>query len=170
MKQALIILRGAPASGKTTLGERLRNKENKVVWLKIDNLKPFFSEDWGDSLDEVNKLALSMIDTLLNDGFSVVFDGIFKNPQHALDAKNLAESKNIPCVIYQLECSLEELQKREDERSTKMNRDHFGKDMIERLYDKVINNPIEGAILLNTETQSIDECLQVIRKNFEQTY
>lgn len=167
MKQTLVILRGAPASGKTTLGERLRSKENNVVWLKIDNLKPFFSEDWGDSLDEVNKLALVMINQLLSDGFSVVFDGIFKNPTHALDAKKLAESKNVPCVIYQLECSLETLQKREDERSAQFQRDHFGKDTIQRLYEKVINNPIEGSIPLNTETQSIDECLEIIKKNFE---
>lgn len=167
MKQALIILRGAPGSGKTTLGEKLRSKENKIVWLKIDNLKPFFSEDWGDSLNEVNTLALAIIKQLLTDGFSVVFDGIFKNPQHAIAALNLAKSKNVPCVIYQLECTLETLQKREDERSVKMQREHFGKDMIERLYWKVKNKPIKGAIPLNTQTQSIDECLAIIRRNFE---
>ena len=166
MRQALVILRGAPASGKTTLGERLRSKDLKIVWLKIDNLKPFFSEDWGDSLDEVNKLALGMIDQLLTDGFSVVFDGIFKNPQHALEAKNRADSKNIPCVIYQLECSLETLQKREDERSVTFQRDHFGKDTIERLHNKVMENSIQGAIKLDTENQSIDECLSILKKNF----
>lgn len=167
MKQALVILRGAPASGKTTLGERLRSKELKVVWLKLDNLKPFFSEDWGDSLDEVNTVALTIIDRLLTDGFSVVFDGIFKNPVHAVEAIKLAQSKNVPAVVYQLKCSLETLQKREDERSQKFKRDHFGKDMIERLYRKVQDNHIEEAIMLDTETLSIDECLAIIRKNFE---
>lgn len=166
MKQSLVILRGAPASGKTTLGEKLRSKEHKVVWLKIDNLKPFFSEDWGDSLDEVNSIALAILDKLLTDGFSIVFDGIFKNPDHALAAVKLAKSKNVPVVVYQLTCSLETLQKREDERSQKFQRDHFGKDMIERLYLKVINNPIEGAITLDTEKFSIEDCLAIIRKNF----
>lgn len=167
MRQALVILRGAPASGKTTLGEKLRSKELKVVWLKLDNLKPFFSEDWGDSLDEVNTIALTIIDRLLSDGFSVVFDGIFKNPQHAVDAIKLAQSKNVPVIVYQLQCSLEALQKREDERSEKYNRPHFGKDTIERLYHKVMNNPIEGAIVLDTENASIEECLEIIKKNFE---
>lgn len=166
MKQALVILRGAPESGKTTLGERLRSKESKVVWLKIDNLKPFFSEDWGDSLDEVNKIALTIIDQLLADGFSVVFDGIFKNPDHALEAVRLAKSKNIPVVVYQLKCSLETLQKRENVRSKTMQRGHFGKDMIERLYYKVLNNPIDGAIMLDTENKSLEKCLGIIRKNF----
>lgn len=167
MKQSLVILRGAPASGKTTLGERLRSKALKVVWLKIDNLKPFFSEDWGDSLDEVNTVALAIIDRLLSDGFSVVFDGIFKNPEHAQDAMRLARLKNVPVVVYQLQCSLETLQKREDERSEKYNRPHFGKDMIERLHLKVLNNPIEGAIILDTENTSLDEGLKIIKKNFE---
>lgn len=167
MKQALVILRGSPASGKTTLGEKLRSKENKVVWLKLDNLKPFFSEDWGDSLDEVNTIALAIIDRLITDGFSVVFDGIFKNPDHAKAAISLAKSKNIPVVVYQLVCSLETLQKREDERASKYNRDHFGKDMIERLYNKVLNNPIENSVELNTEKLSIDQCLEIVKKNFE---
>lgn len=167
MRQALVILRGAPASGKSTLSERLRSKQNKVVWLKLDNLKPFFSEDWGDSLDEVNNIALVIIDRLLSDGFSVVFDGIFKNPNHAMEGVRLAQNKNIPVAIYQLTCSLATLQKREDDRSKKFQRDHFGKDMIERLYYKVLNNPIEGAIILNTETLSIEDCLQILRKNFE---
>ncbi len=167
MKQSLVILRGAPASGKTTLGEKLRSKELQVVWLKIDNLKPFFSEDSGDSLDEVNNIALAVVDRLLSDGFSVVFDGIFKNPEHAIAAIELAKSKNVPVVIYQLQCSLETLQKREDERAEKYNRPHFGKDLIEQLYLKVLNNPIDGAIILDTEKTSLDDCLEIIKKNFD---
>ena len=166
MNQKLVILRGAPASGKTTLGEKLRSKELKIVWLKLDNLNPFFSEDWGDSLNEVNGIALAIIDKLLSDGFSVVFDGIFKNPEHARQAIQLAKSKNVPVVVYQLNFSLETLQKREDERSEKYNRPHFGKDMIERLYFKVVNNPIEGSIELDTEEISLEECLEIIKKNF----
>lgn len=167
MSQKLVILRGAPASGKTTLGEKLRSKELKVVWLKIDNLKPFFSEDWGESLDEVNRIALAIIDRLLSDGFSVVFDGIFKNPLHALQAIKLAKSKNVPVIVYQLNCSLETLQKRETERYIKNHRPHLGIDVIERLYLKVLNNPIEGSIELDTENISLDECLKIIKKNFE---
>lgn len=166
MRQALVILRGAPASGKTTLGEKLRSKEGKVVWLKIDNLKPFFSEDWGDSLNEVNSIALAIIERLLSDGFSVVFDGIFKNPEHARAAIKVAQDKNVPVIVYQLTCSLETLQKREDERSEKFNRDHFGKDVIERLYYKVLENPIEGAVTLDTEKTPVEECLKIIQKNF----
>lgn len=169
MNQALIILRGAPASGKTTIGQSLRNKEKKIVWLKIDNLKPFFSKDFGDSLDEVNKASLAILNSFLNDGYNVIFDGIFKNPDHALDAIKLAESKNIPVVVYQLSCSLQTLQKRDRTRPGIKEgcRKPLGDELIESLYNKVESNPIEGVLKLDTENQTIDQCSEIIRKNFE---
>lgn len=169
MKQVLVILRGAPASGKTTLGESLRDKEKKIVWLKIDNLKPFFSEDWGDSLDEVNKLAMVLINSLLDDGYSVVFDGIFKNPDHAMESVKLAKSKNIPAVIYQLVCSLETLKARDKTRPgiKEGHREPLGDETIERLFHKVKDNLLEDAIELDTENKTLEECLVIIRKNFE---
>ncbi len=169
MKQVLVVLRGAPASGKTTLGENLRSKEKRIVWLKIDNLKPFFSEDWGDSLDEVNKLAMEIINSLLDDGYSVVFDGIFKNPDHAKEAVKLAKSKNIPVVIYQLTCSLATLFERDKNRPgiKEGHREPLGNETIESLYNKVLKNPIDGAIELDTEKHNLGECLAIIRKNFD---
>lgn len=169
MNQKLVIIRGAPASGKTTLGENLRSKEKKIVWLKIDNLKPFFSEDWGDSLDEVNKLALTIINSFLDDLYSVVFDGIFKNPEHAREAVKLAKSKNIPVVIYQLTCSLATLQARDKSRPGVKEgcREPLGDETIERLFHKVKDNPLEDAIELDTENQTLEACLAIIRKNFE---
>jgi len=42
--QFLVIIRSAPASGKTTIAKELRSFKDKVVWLKVDNFKDFFSE------------------------------------------------------------------------------------------------------------------------------
>jgi hypothetical protein len=39
--------------------------------------------------------------------------------------------------------------------------------VIESLYNKVENNPIEGAIMLNTEEKSLEECIEIIKKNFD---
>lgn len=78
MKQVLVVLRGAPASGKTTFGKNLRNLERKIIWLQVDGFKRFFSEDSDVALDEVNKTALATPSYLLNQGYSVIYDGINK--------------------------------------------------------------------------------------------
>ncbi len=50
MTQFLVIIRGAPASGKSSIAKKLRNYSKKVAWLKVDNFKDFFSGE--PSLEE----------------------------------------------------------------------------------------------------------------------
>lgn len=169
MKQTLVVLRGAPASGKTTIGENLRDFDKKIVWFKTDNIKPFFSESEDRTLDAVMETALATLKHLLDEGYSVIYDGIFKNliyPQKAID---LAKSKNIPTVVYQLTCPLKTLQERDRTRKGVKEgcRKPLGDEVIENLFNEVEHNPIEGAIKLNTEEKSLDECLEIIRKNFD---
>lgn len=104
MKQSLIILRGAPVSGKSSIARALRNFEKKIVWLKVDNFKSFFADDASNALDYVNGSALVTLGYLLTDGFSVVMDGVFQNPDCIEDALNLAKSKNISARAFDLQC------------------------------------------------------------------
>lgn len=169
MKQTLVILRGAPASGKTTIGENLRDFDKKIVWFKTDNIKPFFSDFEDKALDVVMETALATLNYLLDEGYSVVYDGIFKNPEYAQRAINLAKNKNISTVIYQLTCSLKTLQNRDKTRKGVKEgcRKPLGDEIIESLFNKVENSPIEGAIELDTENNSLEECLEIIKKNFD---
>jgi chloramphenicol 3-O-phosphotransferase len=169
MKQVFIILRGAPASGKTTIGESLRDFDKKIVWFKTDNIKPFFSNFEDRTLDVVMGTSLATLNYLLDEGYSVIYDGIFKKPEYTQRAIDLAKSKNIPTVIYQLTCSLKTLQERDKTRKGVKEgcRKPLGDEIIESLFNKVENNPIEGSIKLNTEEKSIEECLEIIKKNFD---
>lgn len=169
MKQVLIVLRGAPASGKTTIGENLRDFDRKIVWFKTDNIKTFFSNPRESRiLDEVMETCLVILKNLLDKGYSVIYDGIFKKPEYAQKAVDLAKSMNIPTIVYQLTCSLKTLQERDRIRKGVKEgcRKPLGDEIIESLFNKVENNPIEGAIKLNTEEKSLEECLEIIRKNF----
>ena len=164
-----MILRGAPASGKTTIGESLRNFDKKIVWLKTDNVKLFFSNFEDRTLDEVMGTCLVVLDNLLGRGYSVIYEGIFKRPEYVSRAVEIAKSKNIPYVIYQLECSLKTLQERDKKRPGVPQglRPALGDELIESLYNTVRENPIPGAISLNTEEKTLEKCLGIIRKNFE---
>lgn len=113
MKQVLVILRGASATGKSTIAGKLRNFDKKIVWLKTDNFKPFFSNNEERALDDVMDACLATLNYLLDTGYSVIYEGIFKRPEYAQKAMELGRSKNIATVIYQLSCSLDVLKERD---------------------------------------------------------
>lgn len=169
MTQKLVILRGAPCSGKTTIAEKLRDYDKRIAWLSIDKVKPIFSDFKDETLDEANKIALVVLENLFDRDFSVVFDGLFKKPEHLYDAFQIANKKNIPIVIYQLKCSLDTLLERDKTRDGVKHGlwQPMGEELIAGLLKKVEENPIEDAILLNTEALSLDECIKIVKKNFE---
>jgi chloramphenicol 3-O-phosphotransferase len=169
MSQKLVILRGPAASGKTTLGESLRDYDNKIVWLSVDKMKPIFSDFEDRTLDASNKASLATLKYLLDEGYSVVFDGIFKDINCVYEAVEIARSRNIPAVVYQLKCSLETLQSRDKVRPGVKEgyRKPLGAELIKSIYNTNINNPIEGAIELDTENQTLEQCVKIIEKNFE---
>jgi len=169
MKQVLIILRGAPSSGKSTIAYSLRNYEKKIAWLKVDNFKPFFAESSDSILDDVNKTAISVLNDFLDRQFSVVMEGVFQNPLYIQEAVNLAEQKNIPVIVYELKCSVETLQKRDIIRPGVKEgcRKPLGDFVINNLSNIIDKNPFKGAVSLDTEKTSLDECIRLIKKNFD---
>ena len=168
MKQVLIVLRGAPASGKSTIAKKLRDYDKKIVWLKIDSFKPFFSDDTDLIVDDVNKTALNSLDYFLDQGYSVIMEGIFQNPQYIKKAVDIAKQKSLSVSVYQLDCSLQTLQERDKTREGVKEgcRKVLGYEVIERLYKAIENNPFENIIKLDTEKISLDQCLEIIKKNF----
>lgn len=168
MQQSLVILRGAPSSGKSTISKKLRDYDKKIVWLKVDNFKPFFSDNTDVIVDDVNKTAVNSLNYLLDQGFSVVEEGIFQNPKYIQEAVNLAKQKKIPVFVYQLECSLNTLQERDKKREgvKESCRKPLGDEKIKNLYQTVNNNPFPEIIKINTENISLDECIEKIRTNF----
>lgn len=164
--QKLIILRGAPSSGKSTIARKLRNFQKKIAWLKVDNFKDFFAEDSSIALDYVNEAAIVTLEYLLNQGFSVVMEGVFQNTKYIKRATETAKKRNIPCRVFQLECSLKTLQMRDKHRPGIKEgcREALGDDVIAHLYSIIGNNPYEEAIKLDTEKHSIEKCIEIIKR------
>lgn len=167
MKQVLVILRGAPSSGKSTIAKKLRDYDKKIVWLKVDNFKPFFSDNTDVIVDDVNKTALNSLNYLLDQGFSIIMEGIFQNPEYIQKAVDIAEKKNILSVVYQLDCPLKTLQERDKIREGVKEgcRKTLGDEVIERLFRTIVENPYQNSIRLNTEKTSLEQCLEIIKSN-----
>ena|SRR5258708_7789405 len=167
MQQFLIILRGVTASGKSTISKRLRNFEEKTVWLKVDNFKDFFAEDSSNALEFVNGSAIATLDYLLDQGFSVVMDGVFQDTKAIDDAVNLAKSKNIKSIVYQIKCSLQEIQKRDQTRNgvKEGHRKPLENETITLIYQKLEDNPYPNSLSLDTEHLSVDQCIEKIKRD-----
>lgn len=164
--QKLIILRGAPSSGKSTIAKKLRNFEKKIVWLKVDTFKVFFAEDASNALHFVNESAINTLEYLFEQGFSVAMEGIFQDPKYITLATEVARQKGIPFKVYELECSLKTLQLRDKNRPGVKEgcRKPLGDEVIERIYNIIKKRSWEGTVRLNTEKLSLKECLEVLKK------
>lgn len=169
MNQKLVIVRGAACSGKTTICKEIRDFDRKIAWLSIDKVKNLFSDFKDEAMDDVNQSAIVILKDLLEREYSVIVDGIFKNPRHIEAIIRVGKDRNIPVVIYQLECSLETLKERDKTREGVAQGlwKPLGDELIERLFRMVEENPIDGAVKLNTEYTPVQENTQTVRQNFE---
>lgn len=126
----IIILRGAPASGKSQTAKCLTRFFPQGVRLEIDNLRQMvISVDWKDQQEHINMLQVSV--TLVHEftrlGLRpvIVIDTFSGNKINSyLEALNLQE-RGLSVKIFGLFTSEEELKKRVDARSGEEFRD-FG--------------------------------------------
>lgn len=166
--QKLIILRGAPSSGKSTIAKKMRNFDQRVVWLKVDSFKDFFDADATPALDYVHGCASATLEYLLNQGFSVVMEGVFQNPDYVQQAVDLANIKNISSKVFQLEVPLEELKIRDQNREGVKEglRPALSMEVIERLYKIQNDKQYPRVIIIDTTINNIEQCIEIINKSF----
>lgn len=170
MEQFLVIIRGAPASGKTTIAKKFRNYDEKVVWLKVDNFKDFFSGN--SSLTEqrdVDETALASLEHLLDQGFSVVMEKIFYDPFIIPKAIEVAKSRNIKYKVFQIFCDTDVLIKRDETREGIKEgcRKPMGAEAIEEIAKHINKNVLKDAIILDTSKMSAEECVLKIKEELD---
>jgi len=165
--QFLVVLRGAPASGKTTIARALRNFEKKIVWIKVDNFKDFFADDSSLALQFVNGSAIATLAYLLDNDFSVVMDGVFQDITSINEAVALASKKNARSLIYEMSVSLKTLQERDRTREGVKEgfRKPMGEEILAQIYQKLEENPFPDAIQLDTEKLTLEQCIEKINSD-----
>lgn len=170
MDQFVAILRGAPASGKTTIAKSFRDYQQKIVWLKVDSFKDFFGEEGAGALEWVNELAVENLSLLLDKNFSVVMEGVFQDPSCVGKAAQIAEQKKVPVKIFELKTSLSTLFDRDQSREGIKEgcRKPFERSSLEKIFNTLKNTPISNAIELDTEKNNLNQCKAFIWQSFKE--
>ncbi len=167
MEQFLVIIRGAPASGKTTIAKRFRDYSKKVVWLKVDNFKDFFSADASlEEQKDVDETALVSLCHLLDKGFSVVMEKIFYDPFIVPLATEEASKRSIKVKVFQIKCDDEILIERDSIREGIKEgcRKPMGETIIKKISHHLDQTSLKDAIILDTGRMTLDQCVLKINE------
>jgi len=170
VKQFLAIIRGAPASGKTTIAKRMRSSRNKVVWLKVDNFKDFFEANSDLSAQKyVDECSLTSLEYMLENGFSVVMEKIFFDPGVINRAVEIGKNRGVDVKVFQIKCPLKILQQRDKNREGIKEgcRKRLGDEVIEKIYLQLERTYYEGAVELDTSKLSVEQCVKKICEELE---
>ncbi len=129
----LVILRGLPASGKSTQAAQLVMKGYKRI--NADDLR--MSIDNGiytkDNEQNINALMNIMLDFYLHNNYDVVLDNTNLNPYKVRSAVDIANKhKKVEIEIIDVETPVEVCLRRDLERT----QGRVGKEVIMRMYNK----------------------------------
>ena len=118
IKQKLIIMRGLPASGKSTKASDLVFPNEKYYRVNRDLLREMLSFNmWSE---EMEKLAVDIevmaVRKLLNGGYTVIVDDTNLLPKHELKWSNLAKEYGVDFEVIHINTDVDECVRRDKDR------------------------------------------------------
>ena len=157
MNGNVIVLNGTSSSGKTTLAKELQAKCHEVYLLcSLDafwNMTPHGIPAGSKNFPNM-KLALSKsVRALVETGHNVIVDIVFCGRKTYIEITE--ELKGLNLTLVKVECSLDELRKRELARGDR------SPGLAESQYDSVHDGVLYD-LNINTQTSSPEECAKKI--------
>jgi len=133
-KNALIILCGAPASGKSTWGKEFASK-NDAVYVSTDSIRAEIGTGEGDQSvsGAAFSIAKNRISRALASGKNAIIDATSVNRKSRKDWIDIANQNNAYIIAIAFEVNREELYRRDAQRDR-----HVGKEIIDRFVDKYV--------------------------------
>jgi chloramphenicol 3-O phosphotransferase len=121
----IIILNGVSSSGKTTMARALQEHlEEPYYWLANDTFcdmcpDKFWDQDWVTAINQALTAMIYTVRTFSDIGMNVIVDQVFLNndTEGQLLEKCIEVLHSYPVTFVRVDCSLEELERREKERS-----------------------------------------------------
>ena len=138
MKQTILLLKGLPASGKTTFAKEL----SKKGWIRInkDNLREMLNNSvWSkENEKQILKVRDSLIRQYVSAGFNVVVDDTNLDIKHEIQIKNLAVELNADFEIKIFDTPLYDCIERDSKREKPV-----GKKVILDMYNRYLRKAPE---------------------------
>jgi len=137
-KQHIIIVTGAPGSGKSTWAKNYESTHNDVIYLSSDEMRAKFGT--GEEDQSVSAKAFAYLkdktNTLLSSGCNVLIDATNMSRKARKDFIDIAKKyPNVERISVVFEVSKQELLKRNKERGMS-----GGRNVPEWVIDKMIKN------------------------------
>jgi predicted kinase len=127
----IYMLRGLPASGKTTLARRY--VEQGVKRVSKDDLRNMLQNGkYTPGLERfIRAVRNTIIIEAINEGFSVIVDDCNLNPEHEKELRYLTDYLGVRLIIIDIPTSLDECIARDKARINSV-----GEDVIRGMYEK----------------------------------
>lgn len=162
--QKLIILRGAPGTGKSTVAEKLRDVGKDKIWLHIDWLGHFFPRSLHQAHSLHYKTAKNFAEFFLSMGYSIIADGMFEESEWINWFVDLAKERKIGCKVFELTASVKDIMER-DRRHPGVKagwRGSIKKRNLEAKIEWFRKHPYPKAIQINSSQKSSEEIVKFI--------
>jgi len=157
----VIIFRGIPRAGKTTLAKALQHKlENKyrIALIHYDNI---FEMSIGEEKKRLKpKVAMGQIEDLLIEDFNLILDYSFVFSQDLKQTIQLIEKYASRYQIYLLKPSFLEITERDKEFPMPK-----GIETLKEFWVAMENNNFPVGLEIDTGRLSVDECIEFILDN-----
>lgn len=133
IEQTLLVMKGPPASGKTTLSRKIV-EENPNKWIRVnrDDIRLMFGKYWVPNREPlVSHIEEECIVEGLTLGYNVVIDATNLNPKTMAKWERIASNFNVNLEVKEVVVSIEEAIKRDKNRPLEV-----GEETIRNFYKK----------------------------------
>lgn len=172
-KNKIILITGAPASGKTTIAHALAGQHDKSIHIQVDKLRemvvsgvalPGADNGWPEEASRQFRLArtsaIHMAQIYAEGGFTVIIDDVCV-PEHF--AADYAELPNVPTnVRVVLKPAQDTILKRLKERNGPFDQVLAGH--VPWIYTCMDSIPERGWAVLDSSNQIVEETLEQVRQ------
>lgn len=164
----LMILRGAPGVGKSTISKSINkiNSANKRTYISVDAIQHLDLRNPSKSKEQLGiKNAALLVGSFLSEGFDVVLDYVFDNTEDIDITLDVIRKFNVDFFlqIFYLDAPIECVVKRNQSRSGKRG-EYMNTALLRKLYVKVSNTKgvIPSEKVMNTYGLSAKQTARTI--------
>lgn len=136
--EKLIILKGLPASGKSTWAKEQCNLDGNTIRVNKDDIRAMMGGNFSKNKEDI---VLTVRDTFvrkgLKEGKTVIVDDTNFHPKHLIDLSNIAIEEKAPFEIKEFDTPYQECIRRDMQRANPV-----GKKVIMQMYNQYVKKEL----------------------------